>query len=148
MEENTEIQKNKAELAAILARLTKDQLRFIVALQEHPAKNAAAKAIGVKVDTVYNWDNELIDEAARLMALDVAQSALELRKRNLIKAMGVKAAGLDSKNEVVRQKVATEIIEGELGKAKEHLDLSNTDGTLKPPQIIEVVRTYIKEGEV
>ena len=132
MEENTEIQENQAKLKALLARLTKDQLRFIVALQEHPAKNTAAKAIGVKVDTVYNWDNELIDEAARLMALDVAQSALELRKRNLIKAMGVKAAGLDSKNEIVRQKVATEIIEGELGRAQERLDLSNKDGTLKP----------------
>ncbi len=117
MEENQEKQK----LQTILAQLTKDQLRFIVALQEHHTKDAAAKAIGVKVATVYNWPAELIDEAARLMALDAVRSALELRRRNLIKAMGVKAAGLDSKNESIRQKVATEIIEWENGKAEQPL---------------------------
>jgi len=138
VEENQEKQK----LQTILAQLTKDQLRLVVALQEHPSKDAAAKAIGVKVATVYNWPSELIDEAARLMALDVANSALELRKRNLIKAMGVKAAGLDSKNEVVRQKVATEIIEGELGKAQERIDHTSGGKELPPPQIIEVVKTY------
>jgi len=115
MEENQEKQK----LQTILAQLTKDQLRFIVALQEYHTKDAAAKAIGIKVATVYNWSAELIDEAARLMALDVATAALELRKRNLIKAMGVKAAGLDSKNENVRQKASTEIIEWEMGKAEQ-----------------------------
>lgn len=123
MEENLEKQKeNQEKLKAILAQLTKDQLRFVVALQEHPSKDAAAKAIGVKVATVYNWNSALIDEAARLMALDVIESAMELRKRNLVKAMGVKAAGLDSKNEVLRQKVSTEIIEWELGKAQERVD--------------------------
>lgn len=116
MEENQEKQK----LQMILAQLTKDQLRLVVALQEYPSKDAAAKAIGVKVATVYNWPSDLIDEAARLMALDVVSSSMELRRRNLIKAMGVKAAGLDSKNETIRQKVATEIIEGELGKAQEN----------------------------
>ena len=121
MEENQEKQK----LQTILAQLTKDQLRFIVALQEHHTKDAAAKAINVKVATVYNWDASLIDEAARLMALDVVKSAIELRRRNLIKAMGVKAAGLDSKNEIVRQKTATEIIEWETGKAGQLLDITS-----------------------
>lgn len=138
MEESQEKQK----LQIALAQLTKDQLRFIVALQEHHTKDAAAKAIGVKVATVYNWPAELIDEAARLMALDVANSALELRKRNLIKAMGVKAAGLDSKNEVVRQKVATEIIEGELGKAQERID--HTTGGEK----IEIIVKYADNSKL
>lgn len=136
MEENQEKQK----LQTILAHLTKDQLRFIVALQEHHTKDAAAKAINIKVATVYNWPAELIDEAARLMALDVANSALELRKRNLIKAMGVKAAGLDSKNESIRQKVATEIIEGELGKAQEKLDLTSDGEKIEPIREIVIIR--------
>lgn len=147
MEENQEKQK----LQTILAQLTKDQLRLVVALQEYPSKDAAAKAIGVKVATVYNWDSALIDEAARLMALDVVQASQDLRKRNLVKAMGVKAAGLDSKNEIVRQKAATEIIEWELGKAKEHVDLSNSDGTLKPEtmkpsEIAERVAALLKNA--
>ena len=123
MEENPE----KRQLQTILAQLTKDQLRFVVALQEHITKQAAAKAIGVKVDTVYNWDAELIDEAARLMAFDVAQAAIEMQKRALTKATAVKMAGLDSKNEQVRQKTATEIIEWRLGKARQDVDVT-TDG--------------------
>lgn len=108
----------KPKLTEILKHLTKDQLRFIVALQEYPTKDAAAKAIGVKPATVYDWPPE-VDEAARLLALDTLESARELRRRNLVKAMGVKAAGLDSKSEAIRQKAASEIIEWELGQAEQ-----------------------------
>lgn len=135
----------KPKLTEILKVLTKDQLRFIVALQEHPSKDAAAKAIGVKPATVYDWPPE-VDEAARLMALDALESAIELRRRNLIKAMGVKAAGLDSKNEAIRQKVATEIIEWEAGKAGQPIDLTSKGNQVNSVQVIEVVKTY-KENE-
>ena len=143
MEENQEKQK----LQKTLAQLTKDQLRFIVALQEHPSKDAAAKAIGVKVATVYNWPADLIDEAARLMALDVVVSAIELRKRNLIKAVGVKAAGLDSKIEQVRQKAATEIMEWELGKAQERIDLTSLNEKIEPIRVIEIIRPPKDEAD-
>lgn len=123
-EKNVELQK---KLSQILSRLTKNQLRFIVALQEHSSKDEAAKAIGVKLPTVYNWPEE-VDEAARLMAEDVVLATIELRKRNLIKAMGVKAAGLDSKDERVRQNVATEIIEWETGKAPQSVALTGAGG--------------------
>lgn len=33
------------------------------------------------------------------------------------------------------------------GKPKEELDLSNSDGTLKPPQVIEIIRTYKEDKE-
>ena len=128
MEENQEKQK----LQTILAQLTKDQLRFIVALQEHHTKDAAAKAIGVKVATVYNWPADLIDEAARLMALDAVHAAIELRQRNLVKAVGVKVAGLDSKNEIIRQKAATEIMEWELGKASQPIDHTTKGEKINP----------------
>ena len=117
-------------LKEILAQLTKDQLRFVVALQEYPSKDAAAKAIGVKPSTVYEWP-DIIDEAAKLMAIDALESARELRRRNLIKAMGVKAAGLDSKDEKVRQAAASEIIEWELGKAGGKIDLTSGGERIK-----------------
>lgn len=106
------------KIQEILAQLTKDQLRVVVALQEHKSKEAAAKAVGIPVKTVYNW-GDVIDEAARLVALDAVNATLEIRRGNLAKAMMVKAAGLDSKNEVVRQRTATEIIEWENGKAEQ-----------------------------
>lgn len=33
------------------------------------------------------------------------------------------------------------------GKVQAKLDLSNSDGTLKPPQVIEVIRTYVKDSD-
>lgn len=128
MQENPE----KSKLQTILAQLTKDQLRFVVALQDHKTKDAAAKALKIKIDTVYHWDAELIDEAARLMAMDAVNYALELRRMNLNKAIMVKFSGLDSRNEQVRQKAATEIIEWELGKAKNALDVTSGGNTIAP----------------
>lgn len=119
-------------LQEILPQLTKDQLRFIVALQEYPSKDAAAKAIKVKPATVYEWP-DIVDEAAKLMALDAVDAAMELRRRNLVKAMGVKAAGLDSLNERVRQAAASEIIEWELGKAGTKLDVTSGGEKIQMP---------------
>ena len=132
MQENPE----KSKLQTILTQLTKDQLRFVVALQEHKSKDAAARALKLKPDTVYHWDVELIDEAVRLMALDAVSYALELRRMNLNKAIMVKFAGLESKNEAIRQKAATEIIEWELGRAKNALDLTSGGEKIKGYAII------------
>lgn len=125
MEENREKQ---TRLREILAQLTKNQVRLVVALQEYPTKDEAAKAIRLSPKTVYNWKPEIglmIEEAAKIMTTDVLNSALELRRDNLIKAMAVKAAGLDSNDEALRQKVATELIEWELGKALQKSDLTS-----------------------
>ena len=137
-EENLE-KATKKRLAEILPQLTKDQLRFIVALQEYPSKDAAAKALKLRPQLTYEWP-DIVDEAAKLMALDAVESARELRRRNLIKAMGVKAAGLDSKSEAVRQKAASEIIEWELGKAQAALDL-----TTKGDKIVFVIESDTDE---
>jgi hypothetical protein len=133
-EKSVEIQR---KLTEILSHLTKNQLRFLVALQEYPNKDEAAKALRLSPATIYNWPPE-VNEAAELMAQDVVMAALELRKRNLIKAMGVKAAGLDSKDEKIRQGVATEIIEWEIGKAAQPIS-----GTMAV-QVLEIVKTYEK----
>ena len=125
-------------LSEIIAQLSKDQLRYVVALQEYPTKGEAAKAIGLKPDTVYHWPG-IVDEAAYLMAVEATDSALAIRRRNLVKAMAVKVAGLDSDDEQVRQKSATEIIEGELGKAGQSIDMTN-DGK------VEVIVRYADNG--
>ena len=106
------------ELGQVLERLSTDQIRFVVARQEFSTDKEAAKEIGVKPDTVYQWKHKgvPIDQAVRLMAADGVVVAMELRRRNLAKAMAVKVAGLDSTKENMRQNVATEIIEWEMGK--------------------------------
>ena len=59
------------------------------------------------------------------MALDTAESAKAIRLRNLLKAMAIKVKGLDSNDEALRQKVATELIELELGKALQKSDVTS-----------------------
>ena len=112
------------ELNAIMAQLTTDQVRYVVARMEYPTKGEAAKAIGMKPDTIYRWP-ENVERAVELMVMDVAESARAIRKRNLIKAMAVKVHGLDSNDEATRQKVATELIEWELGKAGQPRDITS-----------------------
>lgn len=113
-----------SELSDILQRLTVDQMRYVVARMDFPTKGEAAQAIGLKPDTVYRWNGE-VERAVELMAMDALESAKGIRRRNLLKAMAVKVKGLDSKDEALRQKIATEIIEWELGKAGGTLDVTS-----------------------
>jgi hypothetical protein len=117
------------DLDAVLARLTLDQIRFVVARQECATDREAARMVGVSESTVYRWPDD-VKEACRLMAGDGVTTALHLRRRSLAKAMAVKAKGLDSDDEKIRQGVATEIIEWELGKATQRNQNDNS-GTLE-----------------
>jgi len=106
------------QLVEVLARLSTDQIRFVVARQEFSTDKEAADAVGVKANTVYGWKATApIDDAVRLMAHDGLVTAQIIRRRALAKAMSVKVKGLDSENEIVAQRSSTEIIEWEMGRA-------------------------------
>lgn len=115
------------ELRALLEQLTIDQIRFVVARQEYPTDREAAQAIALSVRTVYNWP-DTVKEAARLMAQDGLIVAQYLRRRTLAKAMLVKVGGLDAEDERMRQNVATEIIEWEMGKATQKQEITGAEG--------------------
>lgn len=118
MEESGKIRSESERLAEILSELSSVQLRFVVARVETRSDPEACKAINLSYHTVKNWpEKQLINEAVRLMVHDGVITALEIRRRNLAKAMAVKAQGLESVDEKIRQAAATEIIEWELGKA-------------------------------
>ena len=111
-------------ISELMVQLDKDQLRFAVACLEHKSKKDAALSLDMKPDTVYRWNGE-VDELVSLMALDETNSARAIRKRNLVKAMAVKAAGLDSDNEQIRQRVASELIDWELGRPTQYTDITS-----------------------
>lgn len=117
-------------LSDIIKGLTVTQVNFVVARQDYSRDCDAAESIDISPSTVKNWkyNGVPIDEAVRLMAIHSAAAAVELRKRNLVKAMSVKVAGLDSADEGLRQKVATEIVEWELGKATQKQEVSGQNG--------------------
>ena len=122
-EQNTNELGSFGEYREVFSKLTKDQLRFVVALQEYPSKKEAAEFLKIPVKTTYNWGS-IIDEAVKLLALDIIESSRQMRKSALARAIAVKIAGLDSGDEKIRQSAATEIIEAELGKAKQSIDLT------------------------
>jgi len=100
--------------------LSLDEIRFLIARSETTTDKEAATAIGYSPRTIVGWPagrKELIRRALRYMAQDGLVTALHLRRRNLAKAMAVKVRGLDSDDDRLRQQVATELIEWELGKA-------------------------------
>ena len=123
---------NSSELEQVLERLSTEQIRFVVARQEFSTDKEAAEAIGLKPQSVSQWKNKgfPIDEAVRLMALDGVVVATKIRRRNLAKAMMVKVAGMDSRDERVRQSVATEIIEWEMGRATQKAEVTFGDSDI------------------
>jgi hypothetical protein len=109
--------------------LTSDQWRFVTAMLEdkNRSKKDAADAIGVPDSTMYKWP-DYVDDAIKSALSDIHEASKEYRKQQLLKAIAVKASGLDSEDETVRQKTATEFIEWELGRAKQPQEHTGKDG--------------------
>jgi hypothetical protein len=114
-------------LQEALTALTPNQLRFVVALLDCKSKKEAAEAVGLEPNTVYGWNGN-IDQAYELFRLYRTEAALEIGKNALVKAMMVKVKALDSDDEGIRQRAATEIIEWQTGKAVQKQQISGDDG--------------------
>jgi len=115
------------ELSAILSRLTTDQIRFVVARQDCSTDKEAAEGLDLTLSTVYHWPKD-VKLAVNRMAQDGLVAATYIRRKNLAKAMLVKASGLDSNDERIRQGVASEIIEWEMGKATQRQEVTGAEG--------------------
>lgn len=131
MDDTAATQKSISErISEIVPRLSRNQNRFITAMLdmgEMATKGLAAKSIGLRPDTVYRWGPE-VDEAILLYRLDALEAVRQIRKQALVKAIMIKLAGLDSADERLRQSVATELLEWEMGKAPQSVELAGADG--------------------
>lgn len=137
----TSLIQTKTDLEQILERLSVDQIRFVIARVDSITDKEAAEKVGLNYGSIRQWPREikeLIDRACHLMAEDGLITALHLRRRALARAMEIKLRGLDSKDEKIRQAVATEIIEWELGKATQRQEHTGAEG--RPIEFIEVRR--------
>lgn len=133
MEQQSNQEKSISDaLEDVLNKLSLLQIRYVVARQEVTTDKEAAESIGIKPDTVYRWGDE-VKEAVRLMELDGLVTARHIRRKALAKAMLVKVKGLDSDDDVLRQRVATEIIEWEMGKATNRTEVGGVEG--KPIEV-------------
>lgn len=115
----------------IFSQLSKLQWRFVTAMVENPAfnKKEAAEHIGIKPETVYRWP-DYVDSAIDAARVNIHNAALGMRKQAVLQAVAVKVKLLESEDENIRSKAASEIIEWELGKATQPLD-ANLSGDIK-----------------
>jgi hypothetical protein len=127
-------------LKETLSGLSMTQIRFVIARLETKTDKEAAEVIQISPATVKSWNSDgsktKIDQAVDLMRVDGMITALEIRRRNLAKAMAVKVSGLDSDNEKIKQDAATEIIEWELGKAPNVVKGDQDDGSI----LVEIIK--------
>ena len=110
----------------LFSLLSDVQWRFVTAMVENPTftKKAAAEHIGITADTAYRWP-DYVDDAVEQARQEIHNAARAMRKQAVLKAIAVKLKLLDSDDEAIRSKAASEIIEWELGKAIQHTDITS-----------------------
>ena len=124
----------------VFAQLSDSQWRFVTAMVENPSfsKKDAAEYIGINPDTAYRWPKH-VNEAVEQARANVHDAALSMRKQAVLKAIAVKLALLNSDDENIRSRAATEIIEWELGKATSRTEHTGADGgAIKWEQVMRV----------
>jgi hypothetical protein len=107
-------------LDEMLKQLSPIQRHFVVAKASTTTDVDACKEIGLSISTMRHWPvpiREVIRQAESLIALDVMDAAVKLRRQAVVKAVMVQIDGLESPNEKIRQRCASEILNWELGKA-------------------------------
>lgn len=115
------------ELRKICRTLTPQQLRFVAERPHCNSDREAAKACGIPITTVAGWPNK-VHKAVKLMASDGVIVSREILRKSLPLAATVKAAGLRTADDKIRQAAATEILDRFLGKASQSIDLSGDVG--------------------
>ena len=123
MQQNTG--ENQRKLADLLRNLTTEQIKWITVRSQCTSDADAARRLGINRNTPGTWPPAVRD-ALRLMAEDGILVAREILRRNLPKAADVKAGGLDSRHERIRQDVATEILDRHMGKPRQAVDVSGS----------------------
>ena len=88
------------------------------------SKKDAALSVNIEPNTVYSW-NGSIDDVIEYMRNHAALAALGIIQANVTKAAMIKAAGLDSDNEKIRQDSASELLDRQLGKATQRQEIAH-----------------------
>jgi len=129
-----------------LARLSNDQLRYVLARLRTSSMRNACVATGISESTVTHWP-DYVDETVTLLLLDTVAAARALMVRTLAQAMAVKAQGLESKDEKVKQAAASELLDRTLGRASQSLDLHHSISNETRKFMAELVGLGTDEGE-
>ena len=104
--------------------LDERETAYVLARSEAFSNNQALKACGFSVGWLRNKDVEDLNARADSLRKDKAIRASILLSEAVEEAARVKVAGLKSRDDRVKQAVATEIIDRELGKVLQRTELT------------------------
>lgn len=92
---------------------------------------AAYEGIGVSRSAFYKWpedEREVLRDMAQRLKADVQLRVMQLLEGAAEEAALVKVAGLKSRNETVKQSVASEILDRVLGKPTQRQEVTGAEG--------------------
>ena len=108
--------------------LDERETAYVLARSDAFSNNQALKACGFSIGWLRNKDINDLNSRAESLRKDKAIRASMILADAVEEAARVKAAGLKSRDERVKQAVATEIIDRELGKVPQRQEVTGKDG--------------------
>lgn len=108
--------------------LDERETAYVLARSDAFSNNQALKACGFSIGWLRNKDIDDLNSRAESLRKDKAIRASMILADAVEEAAKVKAAGLKSRDERVKQAVATEIIDRELGKVPQRQEVTGKDG--------------------
>ena len=115
-------------VSTVFDGLDERETAYVLARSDAFSNNEALRVCGFSKGWLNNRDAEKLNARAESLRKDKAIRASMILADAVEEAARVKAAGLKSRDERVKQAVATEIIERELGKVPQKAELTGKDG--------------------
>ena len=108
--------------------LDERETAYVLARSKSFSNKQALRETGISQGWLNSKDAEALNKRAEEIRINKAIMASMILSEAVEEAARVKAAGLKSRDERVKQAVATEIIDRELGKVPQRTELTGADG--------------------
>jgi hypothetical protein len=122
--------------------LDERETAYVLARSDAFSNNQALKVCGFSIGWLRNKDIDDLNSRAESLRKDKAMRAAMILSEAVEEAARIKVAGLKVRDERIKQAVATEIIERELGKIPQKSEVTGADG-----DALEIIVKYVKQTD-
>lgn len=122
------------DLRTVLDGLQDKQLAYVLSRAKSVSTAEALRNAGLGKNVYYKWpeeEREHLEEIAYRLQREQAVQALLVLQDATKQAAEVKVSGLKSRDERVKQNVATEILDRTIGKSTDKLDVTSGGESIK-----------------
>lgn len=127
-----------------LNQLEDQRLAYVMARSKVNSDAQGHKEAGITHATFYSWKKEerkKLNELAQKIKREIALRAIMILQDATEEAAIVKVHGLKSRNEHIKQGVATEILDRGIGKVTDKVDVTSGGEKIEAVKIIEVIKS-------